>query len=181
MNTLHSSTCIMAVFAICFSIVGCDGGAANRAAVEQARAQVRRIADELDKQTTESGVYIRVKENEVKETDPWGSRIQVRYSQGGVAETVSVRSAGPDRKWHTDDDVVAQGATVNLKGIGEGIKKNAEEAAAKAAKGLVKGAAAGVKESVRDALPHKKKKGDSDLKADEVQQSTEPVRDNRGD
>ena len=62
---------------------------------------------------------------------------------------MSVRSAGPDREFHTADDVVAQGVAANLKGIGEGIKKNAEETAAKAAKGAVKGTVEGVKELLR--------------------------------
>src|SRR5205085_5760550 len=98
--------------------IGCDDGAAAHAAGERAQAQVRRIAADLDSRTTETGVYIRVKENEIKEHDPWDTPVQVRYAQGGVAEVVSVRSAGPDRQFHTADDVVAQGMATNLKGIG---------------------------------------------------------------
>ncbi len=142
--------------------LGCDSSASKREIVEKARAQVQRIADELDSKTTETGIYIRVKEDEVKESDPWGTPVQVSYSQGGVSEMVHVRSAGPDRLLQTEDDVVAMGMTANLKGIGEGIKKNTEDTAAKAAKGLVNGAVEGIKESVKDALPFPRKKEGSD-------------------
>lgn len=165
--TLLSQTVNHLVFPILVGVLatGCDNGAARRAAEEkireQAQAQVRRIAEDLDKQTTETGVYIRVAEDEIKEKDPWGTQIKISYSQGGVAEVVSIRSAGPDRVFQSNDDVVAQGMSANLKGIGEGIKKNAEETAANVAKGAVKGAVKGVKESIKDSLPFKKKESSS--------------------
>jgi hypothetical protein len=140
-----------------FITPGCDNGAARRAAIEKAEAQVRRIAAELDKRTTETGVYVRVKEGEVKEGDPWGKRVEISYSQGGIAEVVRVRSAGPDREFNTKDDVVAEGMSANLKGVGEGIKRNAEETAVNAAKGIVRGTVEGVRESIKDALPFKNK------------------------
>jgi hypothetical protein len=140
-------------------VLGCDNGAARREMVERAESQVRRIAADLDKKTTDAGVYLRVKEDEIKEADPWGTRVQVSYSQGGVAEVLTVRSAGPDREFQTKDDLMAQGMAANLKGIGEGIRKHTEETASKAAKGFVKGAIAGVKDSVKEALPGKKKDG----------------------
>src|SRR5688572_4208698 len=68
-----------------------------------ARLQVNRIADTLDKKTTTSGVYERVQPGEINEVDPWGQPIDISYSQGGVAELVHVRSAGPDRQLMTDD------------------------------------------------------------------------------
>src|SRR5262245_26019521 len=102
---------------VALALIGCDNGAARREAIEKARAQVQRIVEDLDNRTTESGVYVRVKDDEIKESDPWGTRVQISYSQGGVAETVSARSAGPDRQFHTDDDLVAQGMSANLKGI----------------------------------------------------------------
>ena len=161
---------------------GCDNGAARRAKIEKAQAQVRRIAEDLDKRTTETGVYIRVKEDDIKEKDPWGTQIKVSYSQGGVAEVVSVRSAGPDRELQTDDDVVAQGMAVNLKGIGEGIKKNMEQTAANAAKGVVKGTVEGVKESIKELLPFKKKKsGDAETQPEKAQQDAQPTTDKPGD
>ena len=183
MNTSrHSVSMTATVVVFCLSVIGCDNGAAKRAAVEKAEAQVRRIAADLDKRTTETGVYVRVKEDEIKENDPWNTQVQVSYSQGGVAEVVSVRSAGPDGQFHTNDDVVAQGMAANLTGIGEGIKKNTEKIAAKAAKGLVKGTVDGVKESVKDALPFKKKKdGNSDPKSEEAPQTTQPNSDKPGE
>jgi hypothetical protein len=169
-------TVSVGAIAIFVVVAGCDNGAAKRAIIERAQAQVRRISADLDKRTTETGVYVRTKEDEIKEEDPWGTQIQISYSQGGVAETVNVRSAGPDRAFHTNDDVVAGGISANLKGIGEGIKKNTEETAAKAAKGLVKGTVEGVKESVKDALPfRKKKKTDSDSGAAEANEGKQPT------
>jgi hypothetical protein len=153
----------VALATICLLLVaGCDNGAAERTAreIEQAQSQVQRIAADLDKRTTETGVYIRVKEGDIKEDDPWGTRIAVSYAQGGVAEFVIVRSAGPDREFHTDDDVAAQGMAANLKGIGEGIKNNVEETASNTAKGIVKGTVKGVKESIKESLPFQKKKAD---------------------
>lgn len=132
--------------------------AAQKQAVDQAEAQVDRLCAELDSRTTDSGVYIRVEEGDILERDPWGKPLQVRYSAGGVAETVTVRSAGPDRLWNTEDDLLAQRTSVNLKGIGSGIKQNVQETAAEAAKGLVKGAIEGVKESFQDAIQRRKEK-----------------------
>jgi hypothetical protein len=143
----------LAFVAVAFVAAGCGDDRSR----EKAEAQIQRLADNLDAKTTETGVYIRVKEGEIKENDPWGTPIKVSYSQGGVAEMIEVRSAGPDREFHSSDDLVAQRMAANLKGIGEGIKKNAEATAAGAAKGLVKGAVEGVKESIKDSLPRKKK------------------------
>ena len=143
----------LASVGVAISVAGCGD---NRSR-EKAEAQIQRLADDLDAKTTETGVYFRVKEGEVKEHDPWGTLIKVSYSQGGVAEMIEVRSAGPDREFHTTDDLATQRMAANLKGIGEGIRKNAEATAAGAAKGLVKGTVEGVKESIKDSLPRKKK------------------------
>jgi hypothetical protein len=152
-------------------ISGCDFGAARRAEmakVEKAETQVRRVAEELDRRTTEADVYVRAKEGDIKERDPWGTPLKVNYSQGGVAELVHVRSAGTDREFQTQDDVKWQCIAANLKGIGEGIKMNAEQTASNVAKGIVKGAVTGVKEAVRESLPFQKKKAaDAKLKVEQ--------------
>ena len=148
-------------FSFCLTSVGCGPGA-----YEQAQAQVRRIAATLDQQTTDSGVYVRAKNGELKEIDPWGTPVQVGYSQGGLAEMIDVRSAGPDVQFHTNDDVVARAISANLKGVGAGLKQSAEEVATGAVKGIVKGAVAGVKES----LPFRKKQPEKPAaKADEAE------------
>ena len=74
--------------------------------------------------------------------------MQVSYSQGGIAETVEVRSLGPDGVSHTPDDVVATRTAVNFKGVGTGIKEGAEETARNAARGAVSGIAEGIKDHV---------------------------------
>ncbi len=138
------------------ALFGCSDRAAQEAKITQAQAQVARIAEDLDRQTTEAGVYVRVKDGKVNETDPWGTPIEVVYSQGGVAETVVVRSAGPDRQFHTTDDIQASGMSANLKGIGQGVQKNIEQTVANAAKGVVKGAVAGAKEALKESIARKK-------------------------
>lgn len=148
----------LALIALLFSMPGCG----SRAEVERARSQVRQIVQQLDKKTDEKGIYIRAPEGDTDHLDPWGKPIQVSYSQGGVMETLTVTSAGPDRLLHTDDDIRAFGVAVNFKGVGEGIRKNAEETSRKAAKGVVKGTADAIKDSVKDALPRKKKPAESD-------------------
>ena len=146
MYRFRISICV--ILAIVFITVGCSGDKQNhQAKIEQTAAQVRRVAEKLDKQTTPTGVYIRVDDADIKETDAWGTKLEVSYSQGGVAETLTVRSAGSDREFHSADDIVAGGTAMNLRGIGEGVKQNIEGTAANAAKGVVKGTVEGVKES----------------------------------
>ncbi|MBM4077276.1 MAG: hypothetical protein FJ267_16725 [Planctomycetes bacterium] len=169
------SKALLVVSAIWLAVIGCDR-AAKRAAIEKANAQVGRIVADLDAKTTKAGVYVRAKEDEVNETDPWGTKVKVSYSQGGIAEVVSVRSAGPDKEFQTSDDVVAQGMSANFKGIGEGIKDNIKETASNAAKGVVKGTVEGVKETIKEALPFKKKKPEEneDVKPTDAENSSEP-------
>ncbi|MGD9722563.1 MAG: hypothetical protein AB7O59_14625 [Pirellulales bacterium] len=139
--------------AMLLPLAGCADNSQQQ--LERATAQVERLAEELDTRTTDTGIYIRAKANDIQETDPWGTRLQVAYSQGGVAEQLIVRSAGPDQEFHTPDDVVASGFAANFKGVGEGIKRNVQETAAGAAKGLVKGTVSGVKESLKESFSRK--------------------------
>ncbi|MCA9099135.1 MAG: hypothetical protein KDA36_12150 [Planctomycetaceae bacterium] len=134
--------------------------------IDQARAQVGRVVTDLDQRTSETGVYQKVDPDQIKETDPWGRPLKIDYSQGGIAETVTVRSAGPDGVFHSDDDLVASGVSANFKGNGNGIKKNAQETSSNIAKGLVKGAVDGMKESIKESLPFGKKS--TTAQADEV-------------
>lgn len=143
--------------------VGC-GQSSESKAIETAALQVARIADAIDRRTNEAGVYVRVKQEEMRERDPWGQVIRVDYSAGGVAEMVNIRSAGPDRVFNTEDDITAERMVANFKGIGQGIKDNTEETAANAAKGLIKGTVVGIKE----VLPRRKRKDES---ADEPRNS----------
>lgn len=148
---------IIAVVAIAFLLVVFAGSTQS---LEQATAQVERIAAELDRRTTDNGVYVRARPGEIKEHDPWGSPITVEYTQGGVAETVQVRSAGPDCRFYTADDIVAGHLAVNFKGIGSGIKGNIEQTAAGAARGAVTGAVQGLKQSIKESLPRRRQHHD---------------------
>ncbi len=162
---MKSTTCTFwVVAAIALSaLTGCNG---LRQEIDRATAQVEGVAEDLDAQTTDTGAYIRVAAKDIEEIDPWGTRIKVVYSQGGLAEQVVVRSAGPDKRFHTTDDVVATGFSANLKGIGEGVKRNVEATAAGAAKGLVKGTVSGVKESIKETFTLRRDKDHPDEPAD---------------
>jgi hypothetical protein len=125
--------------------VGCNNQQAN---IEAAQAQVNRVKEQLDTQTTKTGAYEQVDPATLQEFDPWGTKLDVVYAKGGLAETVTVRSAGPDRKMHTEDDLSAVGVAANLTGVGHAIKSNVEETTASAAKGMVRGVVEGIKESL---------------------------------
>lgn len=173
-NTNISLLNSLAALALVALSAGC-----GREAKRNAEAQVRRIAADLDARTTPTGSYVRAGEGEIKDVDPWGTPLKVTYTQGGVAENVEVRSAGPDRQLYSEDDVVAGHMAANFKGVGQGILQNADNVAGEAAKGAVKGAAAGVKEvakeaasgvkaAAKEAWPFKKKKeGEPETKAGE--------------
>ena len=120
---------------------------------EQARAMARRLADELDGNVTKTGSYVRAKEGPAAQTDPWGTKLRIKYASGGVAEELTVASAGPDGEFGTDDDIAEQRMTANLAGVGEGIKENIGEVAKEAASGAVQGTVSGVKESIKANLP----------------------------
>jgi hypothetical protein len=127
--------------------------------VADAHAQVTRWAEQLHAQTTEAGVYLRHPANQLPENDAWGTPLNVAYNQGGFAETLTVRSAGPDGVFYTQDDILAQRSVINLGGIGKGTKDSIEEFAQNGARGLTKGVAQGIKESIHDARPEKKSGG----------------------
>ena len=69
---------------------------------------------------------------------------------------MEVYSFGPDGSPRTSDDISVTRVAMNLKGIGNGIKENAEEVSNKSARGVVKGIVEGAKESLAAA----KKKND---------------------
>lgn len=143
-------------------------GATESKKRNQARALVTRWAEQLDAQTTPTGVYIRHEGETLPEQDPWGNPLRVQYKQGGVAETVTVRSAGPDGTMFTDDDFVEERMAANFKGVGDGIKKNAAEVAGNTMKGAVKGTVEGIKN-----VFHKKKNGDAAPNDEEAAAETE--------
>jgi hypothetical protein len=124
--------------------------------IAEAQAQVNRWAEKLHGQTTDAGVYVRHQGECIPENDPWGILLHVDYTQGGFAETLEVRSSGPDKAFYTEDDIVAKRSVMNLKGIGQGAKENVEEFAQKGARGVVKGATEGIKDTVHGALGGRK-------------------------
>ncbi len=129
------------ILALGISVPSCRRYAQN----ESVRIQTKEVALRLDTQTTEAGVYVRVPEEELPDTDLWGTKLRVQYAQGGVAETIRVTSAGRDKLFGTTDDISSYCLSTNLKGIGTGLRDNAEEASRNVAKGLVEGVKEGLK------------------------------------
>jgi Type II secretion system (T2SS), protein G len=115
---------------------------------QEVRSLCEQWADRLDRQTTDTGVYVRWEGETLPDSDPWGRPLRVSYSQGGVAEAVEVRSIGPDGQSHTADDVVSSRMAMNFKGVGTGIKQGAEETTRNAAKGAVRGLIDGTKKAL---------------------------------
>ena len=59
-----------------------------------------------------------------------------------------MRSAGPDGMTDTKDDIVALRGSVNLKGVGAGVRQNIEETAGKGGRGLARGLVQGAREGL---------------------------------
>lgn len=161
MRILRGATQLLPALVLICALYGCGFAEekARRTAEEEARARLDRVADELDQRTTPTGSYIRVGEDEISDKDIWGTQVKVKYSQDGVSEDLTVRSAGPDQEFYTRDDVTVKRVAVNLKGVGRAVKENTEDVAADAAKGIVKGTSRGIKESVKDAISRRVKNG----------------------
>lgn len=69
--------------------------------------KVVQIAERLDGQV-ERGRYIRVTSESLAETDAWGQPIQVEYREEGLSENLIVSSAGADKQFGTEDDVIVK-------------------------------------------------------------------------
>jgi hypothetical protein len=123
---------------------------------EEAEAACERWAEKLATQTTPTGSFIRPESGELPENDPWGHPLVVVYREGGLAESLEVRSLGPEGVSHSSDDLVATRHSVTLKGMGTAVKEGIEETAENASRGLVRGAIDGVRKELR---------GDDDEKA----------------
>jgi hypothetical protein len=155
---------VIAIFSTTLFVSGCQCNVRfappQRAAEERARSQVRAWAEKLDANTTVTGSYIRPQAEELPEIDPWGKTLRVNYTNEGVAEKLTVRSAGPDKTFFTDDDIDEVRMTGSLEGTAEVVKKNIGEVSKEGAKGTVKGILEGAAEGVKEAVARDKSTGD---------------------
>lgn len=110
--------------------LGCSDMQATKRA--DAEMQVAVLAARLRQQTTDTASYVRLAPEDVKEIDPWGTRLTVTYTEGGLSESFEVRSAGPDGRKHTADDIIETGTVVNFKGVGRAMREGVEETAGNA-------------------------------------------------
>ncbi len=86
---------------------------------EQGDKLVAEFSEKLERQTQSSGGYVH--HEGLTPDDPWGNRLQVTYSQRWSKEVLTVRSAGPDGRFETDDDLVRIRETNNVMGTLSGI------------------------------------------------------------
>jgi hypothetical protein len=118
---------------------------------KQAGAQTRRLviewADKLDQRLTAAGVYVHWETESLPDQDAWGTPLHVTYKDERVYEQVIVKSAGKDKIFGNNDDIVEKRKQINMKGIGEGIKKIDT---AGVAASVAKGVAIGIKEAIKE-------------------------------
>jgi len=148
---IASLVAVTAVVAV-FCVVATQQHAKRQLLAAAAQAMVNRWADQLDAQTDETGIYIRHQGEQLPENDPWGRPLTVTYTQGGVAESLTVRSFGPDGVSHTEDDAFATRNAVNLKGAGTGVRDNVEEFSTNSARGAVLGVVDELQQSGQGAV-----------------------------
>lgn len=93
----------------CFlTVPGCQSKPDHRAEIEQAEQKISELAADLDGRRTETGAHVRVPADEITDEDPWGTTYKISYSQSPKSDVITVRSAGPDRVFNSDDDLVAK-------------------------------------------------------------------------
>ncbi len=112
--------------------------------------QVEILADQLDRMTDGAGGYL--KDDQVQDSDSWGTALQVTYSSGEFLNRVTVASAGPDKKFGTGDDITCERRTGSVL---NSVKNVTESAAEGAGKGIIKGIKEGIKEG-KDKKPEGK-------------------------
>jgi hypothetical protein len=57
----------------------------------------------------------------LNDIDPWGNQLKVDYKQEGINEIVTVRCAGPDSEFDTQDDLIRTRTTSNFWGFHRGL------------------------------------------------------------
>lgn len=125
-----------------FFIVGCDGGCNKikktvglEPSIED-KEEERRAREDAQKRLREADVLVhnfteRIAQPDssggfkhyegLTEADPWGNNLKVDYKQDGISETITVRSAGPDSNFDTQDDLVRTRTTSNFWGFHRGL------------------------------------------------------------
>lgn len=93
----------------------------KRAKEQQLRdgdALVQEVANQLEQKAGTNG-FPRLEG--ALELDPWGNSLKIEYSQEWFHEIATVRSAGPDGKMGTLDDIIRTRKTSNVNGILRGM------------------------------------------------------------
>ncbi len=147
------AACVVALF-LWFS------GAEDRAKNATARALVSHTADILETKRDGAG-YDHAAGDAIADIDPWGTKIKVLYPVSAVKENFTVRSAGKDCQFGSNDDLIAYRKVNNFAGIGAGIRDNAGKVTGNIVEGAFTGAANGAVKAtgiIKDAFKGEKKK-----------------------
>lgn len=104
---------------------------------QSAKEQVEFWAQRLDELTDGKGGYVQ-HEPDLYDPDPWGTSVRVSYSSGEFLNWLKVSSAGPDKKFGTKDDIIAERKTGS-------VLKSIQNVGESATKGAVKGVREGIK------------------------------------
>lgn len=117
---------------------------------EEVGRQIRELINKINSERDDAGAFKRYSNNGATGVnDPWGTEISSVPVRSGIMEVLEVRSAGKDKSFFTDDDIIAKSRSMNFKGLREGVIEDAQELAKEKAKGTVKGIAEGIRESFK--------------------------------
>lgn len=85
--------------------------------IKEADQLVQKWADSVE--PSSSGGFIH--REGITEMDPWGNFIKLSYQQDWFNEIATIRSAGPDGKFNTADDLMRERSTSNSWGVLRGV------------------------------------------------------------
>lgn len=77
-----------------------------------------------------------VSKMETTPKDPWGTTITIAI-EGEAIKTCTVKSAGPDTKFNSTDDIVAINRNVSVKSVGSSVGKTTGEFGIGVVKGVI--------------------------------------------
>jgi hypothetical protein len=133
---------------LCLALVGC--GESTESKRNRATSQVNVLAEKFSEKIGDDGYFVR--QTEVEDLDPWGSKLVVKYERHGARETLTVRSNGEDGLPLTKDDIAARYHLDSEKAreaLHKDLQRTVEGYSMAAARGLTKGAFDSVKEAMK--------------------------------
>jgi hypothetical protein len=104
--------------------------AKHRKAITDTTSLVKQTVELYGAKKTNMGAYIRPGDEketvfEMKDKDSWDKPIRLIYTRGPIQEGLLARSAGPDGKFNTEDDITDETYSTNGVGAGTAVKEAA--------------------------------------------------------